>query len=451
MITLELLEPILQEGIRSTNFFNGRLLTAEDLKVEQAVNRQQHQQLGKAIGEGVVQGLEVSIVSSGSNGAIPTISINEGLALNRKGQALTLPLNVNLALVREIETIAAGSGLFATCEPPKSTAILTGTGVYILLIAPASDYEGRVPMSGLEAEGKITGCGSRYVVEGVQFRLVELNVDNVSSVSDTTRNLINQLMASSDTASLSKLQNLLAHLCFGTEELMSFPRDPLKLSEGRSSYVDYGALDALRSLECLKDCDVPLALIYWTTKGIQFVDMWSVRRRSIPKSSSVIWPLTVSERRLAEGEAVFLQFQDHVAKIAGLSTFQSQLEKIEANKYFRYLPAAGIIPFTTGGLSRGFNYLTFFKGLTYRNPVFIEGVKLQPLVRSSFSYTPIDLGSKELIWLYLVRENMQEIDKKTTKPLKSYLIFARGHIPYQGDARYNLALWDYSNYSLVKS
>lgn len=442
----ELLEPILQDGIRSTNFFNGRLLTAEDLKVEQAANRQQHRQLGKAIGEGIAKGLEVSTASNGSNGAIPTVSINKGLALNRMGQALALPIDINLGLVRESETLAAKDGLFVTCKPPKSAAILTGTGVYILLMAPASDYEGSIPMSGLETQGKISGCGSRYVVDGVQFRLVELDLTNVPGISNATRNLINQLMISSDKASLSKLQNMLAHLCFGTEELMAFPRDPLKRIEGKSTFVDYGALDALRSLKCLKDSDVPLALIYWTTKGIQFVDMWSVRRKIILDSLSTTWPLLGSERRIAEGEVAFLQFQEQIAKMTGLRIPQSQLASIEAVNYFRYLPAVGIIPFTTGPASKGFDYLRFFKGVTYRNPVFIEGVKLQPLIRSSFSYTPIDLSTKELIWLYLVRENRQEIDKKSLKPTQSYLVFANGYIPYQGDAQFDLSRWDYSNY-----
>jgi hypothetical protein len=56
--------PILQGGIHQVNFFNGRLLTATDLRDEQAANRQQHRQLGQAAGSGVVYGLEVSMVAA---------------------------------------------------------------------------------------------------------------------------------------------------------------------------------------------------------------------------------------------------------------------------------------------------------------------------------------------------------------------------------------------------
>ncbi|MCB0238608.1 MAG: hypothetical protein KDH08_08165, partial [Anaerolineae bacterium] len=58
-MTLELLEPMLHGGIRNTHFFNGRLLTAGDLRAEQQANRQQHQQLGLAVGAGVVEGYDV--------------------------------------------------------------------------------------------------------------------------------------------------------------------------------------------------------------------------------------------------------------------------------------------------------------------------------------------------------------------------------------------------------
>jgi hypothetical protein len=53
-----LLESILDQGIRNTNFFNGRILTADDLRTEQDANRQQHEQLGQAIGAGIVNGLD---------------------------------------------------------------------------------------------------------------------------------------------------------------------------------------------------------------------------------------------------------------------------------------------------------------------------------------------------------------------------------------------------------
>src|SRR5215207_8978782 len=106
MSATELLEPILQGGIRSINFFNGRLLSAEDLSDEQNANRQGRALVGQAAGEGVVYGLEVARSSTGTN-LSPVVTVSAGLALNRRGQALRLPSPTDVALARQAD--GAGS------------------------------------------------------------------------------------------------------------------------------------------------------------------------------------------------------------------------------------------------------------------------------------------------------------------------------------------------------
>src|ERR1700759_3891854 len=61
LMAVNLLTPILSTRTRSINFFNGRLLAAEDLTSEQQYYRATQTLLGNAIGDGVVTGLEVSI------------------------------------------------------------------------------------------------------------------------------------------------------------------------------------------------------------------------------------------------------------------------------------------------------------------------------------------------------------------------------------------------------
>lgn len=447
-MSTQLLEPILKGGIQNTHFFNGRLLTAEALQTEQKANRQQHQQLGQAMGEGVVYGLQVEKLSGASSPpgtADSLVRVSMGLALNRKGQALFLPKDTDVSLVHEKASTDDKAGLFTDCKP-CSTVVATGVSAYILALAPASGFKERAPMSGLDGNGKITGCGSRYAVEGVRFRLVRLDVNSLSGVSDATRNQLKELMTKSDPASLSKLRNWLAHLCFGTEELAGFPQDPFRRVNNESAYTTYGALDALRSLNSLTDCDVPLALIYWTTNGIQFVDMWSVRRKSIPKPSSAMWPLHVSERQLAEAESVLMQFQEQVEDLLQPTPSQIAQTLIEAAAYFRYLPPAGILPIATPRLSRGLSYQKFFMGRTYRQPVYVEGAQVEPLLRHSLSYPAIDLNSQEMVWLYKVRENRESIANATATPPQAYMIFASGHVPFYGEARFDVARWDYSNY-----
>jgi hypothetical protein len=448
MSAIELLEPFLEQGIRNTNFFNGRLLSAEDLRTEQEANRQQHQQLGQSIGAGIAYGLEVrqAVATSLPSGtAAPQVTVSAGLALNGRGQALFLPSAIELALVREQETVAAGAGLFAACEPLQATAILTGTGVYLLALAPASGFAGRAPVSGLGGNGVTGGsCGSRFAVEGVQFRLVNVPVSSMPDISPTLREQLDQLMASGNAASLSKLRNLLAHVCFGTEALQDFFRDPFKRVNTTPLYATYGALDTLRAAGSLSDCDVPLALLYWTTQGIQFVDMWSVRRSLTRPATATHWSPFIDDRHVGQGEAMFLQFQDQVDTLRAPGAVP---ESVVATQYFNYLPAAGILPLAGMRAARGFDYLQFFSGLTSSKPVFIEGTKVGPLIRTSLAYLPIELRSQELIRLYMVRENMQAIDTSTSSPPQYYLLFASGHIPYQGDAHYDLARWNYSNYA----
>ena len=95
-------------------------------RLEQEANRKQHQQIGKAVGEGIVCGLEVgrpAETSSLTEDAAVVVSVQNGLALNRKGQALYLPEKINLALVREEDQVAAQAGwLAATWACSRSTS-----------------------------------------------------------------------------------------------------------------------------------------------------------------------------------------------------------------------------------------------------------------------------------------------------------------------------------------
>ena len=76
----------------------------------------------------------------------------------------------------------------------------------------------------------------------------------------------------------------------------------------------------------------------------------------------------------------------------------------------------------------------------------MEGARLERLIRTSFLYPPIDLSNKEMLWLYQVRENQQAIDAGSSTPPKLYMVFANGHIPFQGEAQYDLNYWNYANF-----
>src|SRR5258708_32897589 len=94
-----LFTPILNDRTRSVHFFNGRLLTGEDLTSEQRGQRAVHELLGESIGDGLVRGLEVAIDDS-STIAAPVVRVTGGVAVNPHGDPLYLPRDTQVQLAR---------------------------------------------------------------------------------------------------------------------------------------------------------------------------------------------------------------------------------------------------------------------------------------------------------------------------------------------------------------
>jgi hypothetical protein len=445
--TRSLTEAILDSGIQATNYFNGRILNAGDLQTDQEANQARREQLGLAIGHGIVNGLWVELAEVGSGTTTPVVTVKKGLAFNANGQAIALPLDVKVALTRATAPLPVDAGLFTDCAPPTATTVPLQAGVYILAASPASGYSGSAPMFGFGDTSAATGCGSRYAVEGVRFRIVELDVSQLSGISQASRDAIAGLMPLTDAPSRNKLRNWLAHLCFGTEQVSAFLMNPFPPTQGgASAFVGYTAIDALVSTGALTAGDVPVALIYWTLQGVQFIDRWSVRRRLTPPASSTYWPLPYNPRRRIEGEAMFLQYEEQMAALVGSGISDATLVGLKASDCFRYLPSAAPIR-TNGNGARGFVIAQFLAGQTFRAPCFVEGAIVPALFDSALGYAPIDLASQEAIWTYLVRENIQADDNATSAKPKQYVIVATGQMPFAGEARFDLNHWDYANFA----
>jgi len=459
----QLSEAILDQGIENTNFFNGRILNAGDLQTDQEANRAQHEQLGLAIGAGVVRGLWVELVSAGSGTAAPVVSVSAGLALNANGQAVALPIGIKLVLTRQTTPLPADAGLFADCAPPSATTVPLQAGIYILVASPASGFSGQAPMYSFGDVTAATGCGSRYAVEGIRFRLVLLDITALGRLSQATRDAIAKpgtgLMSQTDAASLAKLRNWVAHICFGTEEIAGFASDPfaragtadpLGIAAGQSTYVAYGAIDALVAAGDLTTGDVPLALLYWTNQGVQFLDRWSVRRHPVPPPLTTTWPLLLSRRRRSEAEAMFLQFEEQLKSIIANET---NLALVWADAYFTYLPPAGLLPVTANGISTvtgkpatpAFDTPTFFGAHASQDVATTDGNLLRELFAAALDYDPIPLAQTGEIQLYLVWENLEAVNAGATVQLA--LIFASPAMRYRGVARFGSAKWNLSRFA----
>lgn len=439
-MTSDLLTSILEGGIRSPNFFNGRLLSSEDLNLEKTANRDACKRLARAIGDGVAFGLEVAETVGVSTHDRPVVTVMPGLAVNRRGKTLMLMNPTDISLVRSVESGAGATETFEDCKPPSSGVYVAGAGVYLLVVCPASSKEGRAPVSGL---GNVAAsCNSKYVWECLQFRLINIPLSDLDQT---------------DTA---HLRNRVAYECFGLNSAgyTSQLTDPFAAEE-----AEYGVLDGLRP-NVLTDCDVPLALLYWTSAGgIEFIDLWSVRRRINPPPPFERWVTPAGSRRFSEGEAMILQFQEQASELVRSSKNPASLK---ASAYFDYLPPLGFLPLDAGSRWNGINPVNFFDGLTVREAfstagtyvpakgrairdgIYIESARLSELTHDAMRYPPIDLSSRQMIWMYVVRENMQAIADKTVEFPRPFVVFVNGQMNYRGNARYDVNRWNYGNYSI---
>ncbi len=318
-------QPILDAGIRSVNFFNGRLLTAEDLTAEQTANLLANRMLGQAIGAGIAAGFFVSLAGKAEDFSV---TVQAGLAVNRRGDVLQLAQNEIVSLTGSVKNPSDQvASVFSDCTASPSGQF-TPTGLYLLTISPASAGEGRAPTSGL---GNTTAsCNTRFIVQGVTFHLIRLSTPAISN----------------------QLRNILAYQSFGFLSSDNPPTaNPSPLltaleSPFASQPSAYGLLDSL-SPDKYPVCHVPLALIFTTPGQVNFIDNWSVRRLVTPQTVTQPWQIFQSPRRISEALAAFLQFQEHLSDLLANKLLTSASA---ASTYFKMLPPVGLLPSPSGGL-----------------------------------------------------------------------------------------------------
>lgn len=419
---LQLQQPLTAGGIRSVNFFNGRLLTGKDLTRQQQAQREADARLGLALGDGVAFGMEVAPLADTASLATGSfVTIEPGLAINRAGQLLRLENKATVALTQQTAAIDFGACVFARCTRLSGSTFVTGAGVYVLTVAPTVVAEGRAATNGLDPTN--VRCNTDAHVDALQFRLLGLSRDMLSGLDIDSPTLRNEL----------------AYRCFGAGIQPAWFASLMTASPRRDDL-----LESLRSAG-LSDQEVPLALLHFKgTKALDFVDGWAVRR-PLHRAESGAMAGLVDGRRTAVGRAMFLQFQSQLGALLSPSLLPAG---ITAQSHFRYLPPVGVIPVAeeAGGGDR--QATAFFAGMTCRRPAFMNAARVEALLRDSLHFPPIDTRSGELVWLYRIRENRLaiELTKPNPRPV-STLVFASGHIPYLADAQFDVNSWNYSNYA----
>ncbi len=403
-------EAIIDTELRHIKFFNGRLLTGGDLEAEQSAQHAHSRQLGAALGTGVVFGLEVTAADT-SPPHEPIVHITAGLAVNRAGQTLQLQCNQQIALLGQPDPTNVDACIFNDCEPKSTrTTLASGIGFYLLVIAPASRQEGKAQVSGLGNGPAL--CNSRYLAEGVKFRLLRLSVTSGTSAGH--------------------LRNAVAYQCFGLPGMT--PNDFVRNALNRTPSAGYGA-ESMVPEGYLTGNDVPLAIIEWTATGMGYADMWPVRRRLIRSSAETSCEPVIGERRLAEGEAMFSQFAQQMNDLLRAEPNPSQLT---ASDRFIYLPPVGVLSLARLDGSTAFNADQFFAGQAVHPPVFLNAALVEILLRDALRYPPINLSQRDPIRLFRI------VNGTAVEP---YLIFATALLAFPSEARFDISRWDFANLS----
>jgi hypothetical protein len=416
MNAVDLLQPIFDGGLERNNFFNGRLLSAEDLRAEQEASSRQAAQLARAVGDGVAWGLEATMLRAGPDR--PAVRVAPGLALNRLGNRLQLSGPAEVTLSAEPRAPDQGAAVFGVCEELHAGGQLTGEGVYVLALAPSSGFSG----SALVADPNTTeagrgSCGARYRVEGVRFRLVPMEIPLLTGLDGTVRDRALGLVTSTSAQQRERLRNLLAHLCFGTGVHDEFFREPHRRVDGRPAWHRWGALDAMRARGTLTDCDVPLAIVVLLGSSIRLLDAWAARRRLWDAAAVEAWEWVATPRRVAEAEAAFLQFQ---AQLEGVRSAGSA-SSAQAATWFDVLPPAGWLPIGASG----FNYTAFLQAHAPPAVTPVDAALLRAVVQRSWEMEPFLLSTLPAVPLRVYQV-----------PGESFVVFARSE---HGNIRVNLS------------
>lgn len=248
------------EGPGRTAFFNGRLLSAEDLQREQGLREFGERRLARMIGCGIDHGLEVM------KDPEPTIvKIAAGLGVTPTGAVIDFPeTRVSLAAIAQ----GARPGAFARCEAFGDLSGATA-GLYLLVLTPGWSPAGHAP--------------TLFAGDGECNRKVENPAARVRLVAVTGPSESNE----------AKLKSQVA----------------VSLLAGHPGKAD-GMVGWMRvdAVPKLSPDDLPLAVLRLGEQAqVSLLDSYAPRRRLSPppgSSQDALWP----QSRVVEMEAFAQQF-----------------------------------------------------------------------------------------------------------------------------------------------
>jgi len=343
---------------------------------------------------GVVTGLNVTQTPSplpGEKDPGPSVTVGQGMAINAAGKTLLLnnDITVQLGNTSNAGSSAPGQGAFLASQPSTTGQYTLGAGLYLLTIAPAWGSDGFSPVGAFSNSGagsSTATCNTRYSVDAIQFRLIQLTFSS-GLLRDP-----------------GHLRNRIAYRCFGfTDESPYPPPDSFGPFARNARLLETLQQNTAQLAKVDLTVDVPLAILGWSSGGHpDFIDMWSVRRRLIHPAFTSPWQDAIGDQRLAEAEAMFLQFQSQIddiqqgVAIARLNapvaqnrrTTSNTLKAVRAAQVFSYLPAAGYLQVGKDN----FDWKTFLGSLAPSDITCVDRRFFRLILHNSFYESPIKVG-----------------------------------------------------------
>ncbi|MDH3663416.1 MAG: hypothetical protein OEU92_25945, partial [Alphaproteobacteria bacterium] len=316
-------------------WFDGRYLTARDLTREQNYFLSRQAAIGKAIGRGVVEGLEVE-VDPGASAERSRIVIHAGQGIAFDGAHLILPedLSVNLADITVQDAINARLGLSANPGAP----IRSRTGLFVLSLR-AVEYTANET-----AAFPTTVTGERRTHKGDRIEAV--------AVTATQYGAIDAPFDSAEARAMAEAR------IFRNEEDAGLPGHAL-----------------------------PLAMLSLRNGAIEWVDMHLVRRELVASKRNLLGlGLSRDQLRLAH----FHQYRAALADVVANYRDRGQAPRFNADQHFHVLPPAGPIP--AAAVDPAAQTQLFFPGEIEVELSIIPEDELPALIDDSFELPPIDLS-----------------------------------------------------------